>query len=148
VRLRPKVVHLLIIDLILGACLDKEAIFVNELDELKQKRFFPAGVRVHFGENLGYKWYRDYLWYNTTQGNLRCCSDTFCVLHYVDPEQMFRLEYLIYHVHPFGVDKNSTEKLPRKFSLKEIIAASDIKGWGKIYSDHEPVHHLDSSEYF
>jgi glycoprotein-N-acetylgalactosamine 3-beta-galactosyltransferase len=88
------------------------------------------------------------LWYNTTQGNLDCCSDTFCAMHYVTPRQMFALDYFIYHLHPFGLEKNLTEKLPRKLPLKEIIAASDIKGWGKAYADHKPIHHLDSSEYF
>jgi hypothetical protein len=61
---------------------------------------------------------------------------------------MHELEYLIYHVHPLGLDKNSTEKLPRKLELREIIAASDIKGWGKEYVDHEPVHYLESSEVY
>jgi hypothetical protein len=115
---------------------------------MKQKRFFPIGVTEHFRDSMWLEWYSDYLWYNTTQGNLRCCSDTFCSVHYIGPQEMFALEYFIYHLHPFGVDKNSTEELPRKLSIKEIIAASDIKGWGKWYKDHEPIHHLDSSEYF
>jgi hypothetical protein len=61
---------------------------------------------------------------------------------------MQALQYFVYHVHPFGLKKNLTEKLPRKLGLNEIIAASDIKGWGSDFIDHKPVHNLDSSEYF
>lgn len=35
-------------DLIIGGCMAKSALFANELDELNQKRFFPAGVGVHY----------------------------------------------------------------------------------------------------
>jgi hypothetical protein len=69
-------------------------------------------------------------------------------MHYVGQQQSLKLEYLIYRVHPYGLDKNSTEKLPRKLPLQEIIDASNIKGWGKEYRDHEPVLHLDPSEIY
>jgi glycoprotein-N-acetylgalactosamine 3-beta-galactosyltransferase len=120
------------------------------MDNSYQKRFFPIPIIHHFDENFLTEkdWYPDYLWYNNTMGGLDCCSDTFCSLHYVEANQMHELEYLIYHVHPFGLDKNSTEKLPRKLGLKEIIATSDTKGWGKEFFDHEPVHNLDPSEFY
>jgi hypothetical protein len=38
---------------------------------------------------------------------------------------MYYLDHLIYHVHPFGLEKNFTESLPRKLKLEEIIEASD-----------------------
>lgn len=99
-------------------------------------------------EDPSSRWYKDYAWYNTTYGTLRCCSDTFCAMHYVGPQELFSLEHLVYHVHPFGFDKNFTETLPKKLSLQQIIAASDIKGVGRLYTDHEPVHYLNSSEIF
>ena len=117
------------------------------MDDLYQKRFFPLSVVKHFKEQIPNVWYKSYLWYNNTVGDLRCCSDTFCSMHYVEPMELFVLEYFIYHVHPFGLEKNSTEKLPRKLAVSEIIAASDKKGWGSLYHDHEPVHNLDDSEY-
>jgi hypothetical protein len=69
-------------------------------------------------------------------------------MHYVSLSKMYALEFFVYNVHPFGLKKNLTEKLPRKLELKEIIAASNIKGWGKEYVDHEPVHHLEPSEFY
>lgn len=50
---------------------------------------------------------------------------------------MHLLEYLIYHVHPYGYDQNSTEQLPRKLYLDEIIARSDIKSFAPEYYEHE-----------
>lgn len=66
-------------------------------------------------------------------GDLRCCSDTFTMMHYVPGSKMYSLEYYTYIVHPFGIDKNSTEVLPRKIPLEEIIARSHIPGTGEHY---------------
>ncbi|XP_066250492.1 glycoprotein-N-acetylgalactosamine 3-beta-galactosyltransferase 1-like isoform X3 [Euwallacea similis] len=33
---------------------------------------------------------------------LKCCSDTLISTHYVKPHELYLLEYLIYHVTPFG----------------------------------------------
>lgn len=126
--------------------MDKQAIMVNEMDELNQKRFFPVGLGEHYAETMGDWWYKDYLWYNTSMGSLRCCSDTFASMHYVTPKELYTLDYFIYNVHPFGLDKNSTETLPRKLSLDEIVAASDKKGYGKHFKDHNPIHNFESSE--
>lgn len=46
---------------------------------------------------------------------------------------MYSFEYFFYHVHPFGLDKNFTEVLPRKPPLDEVIARSDIPGFGSHY---------------
>jgi glycoprotein-N-acetylgalactosamine 3-beta-galactosyltransferase len=135
-------------DMFTGACLDKQAIFVNEMDELNQKRFFPLSVDEHLAGYIAEDWFFEYLWYKNQIGGLGCCSDTVCAIHYIHPKQLFELDYMIYHVHPFGVRKNETEKLPRKLTIKEIIAASDIKGVGSSYKNHKPVHHFESSELF
>jgi glycoprotein-N-acetylgalactosamine 3-beta-galactosyltransferase len=119
---------------------------VNEMDELNQKRFFPIGLDGYFQDDIVEDWYKDYLWYNTSMGSLSCCSDTFAAMHYVSVQEMHTLEYFVYHVHPFGMDKNSTETLPRKLSIDEIIAASDKKGFGREYTDHKPIHNFDSDE--
>jgi hypothetical protein len=119
------------------------------MDESYQKRFFPVVVTDHLGgtADRGW-WYWDYWWYNNTVGNLDCCSATFCSMHYVSVPQMHELEYYVYNVHPFGFNKYSNEKLPRKLGLTEIITASDIKGWGNQYVDHKPVHYLDPDEVY
>lgn len=118
------------------------------MDELNQKRFFPLSVNPHLEGRIYEDWYHEYLWYQNPLGGLKCCSDTFCAMHYVGPTQLYFLEYMVHHVHPFGFDKNSTEVLPKKLSLEQIVAASDKKGVGTHYVNHEPVHKLEESELF
>lgn len=67
-------------------------------------------------------------------------------MHYVSRQQMHALEYLVYHVHPFGYDQNSTEKLPRKLFLDEIISRSDVKSYAPEYYEHERFDDLDNFE--
>ena len=37
---------------------------------------------------------------------IECCSDRAITYHYVSPEMMITLEYLIYRVKPYGEDSN------------------------------------------
>lgn len=67
------------------------------------------------------------MYYNVSQGNLDCCSGTFIHSHYIGPPEMYMLEYLIYKVAPFGIDRNINENLPRKFSFEEIEKAANEK---------------------
>lgn len=134
----------------LGLCLQNSTLFVDERDELMQKRFFPAGVEEHLNkrdENNSY-WYDQMLYYDSKYGGLQCCSDVPIGFHYITPNEMYLMEYLIYRMHPYGLDKNSTEQFPRKIKFKEIIKGSDVDSNATEYKKHEFYHNFDDGEKF
>lgn len=137
-------------DLEMGSCLRNSTIYIDDRDEMKQKRFFPVGILEHLkkkNRNNSF-WYDKMMYYDAKFGNLDCCSDTIVNLHYVKPPYMYLYQYLIYDVHPFGLDKNLTEVLPRKLSMEEILSASDVESNATDFHNQVVYHNMDESEKF
>ena len=136
-------------DLELGKCFENQTIFVDERDENKEKRFFPVGIMEHFGikdENITY-WYNDMQYYESKYGGIECCSKTIVNLHYITPNEMYMLDYLIYNVHPFGLEKNSTKLFNKKIPLEDIVKASDIDSKAADFQrTHSIYHKFDEDE--
>lgn len=78
----------------LGKCLQNSTLFVDERDELKQKRFFPAGVEEHLNKNYNVSyWYDQMLYYDSKYEGVGCCSDVPIGFHYVEPKAMYLMNY-------------------------------------------------------
>jgi hypothetical protein len=136
-------------DVRMGRILSHSAIFVDCRDEFLQRRFLPVsfGAYLQHLDKPSYQWFYYFTYYNVSIGDLNCCSDVPIAFHVVKPKRMFLLEYLIYKVHAFGVDKNSRKSMPRKLKIEEIIAASDKRVFSPNFRDHVDYHNMTSSEY-
>ncbi|XP_059488952.1 glycoprotein-N-acetylgalactosamine 3-beta-galactosyltransferase 1-like [Neocloeon triangulifer] len=73
-------------------------------DALGRNRFFPFQPDLHtqpFSDTRDW-WFWDYIWWPTEEG-IDNCSDELVSFHYMDKFKMYMMEYLVYHVRPFGV---------------------------------------------
>lgn len=114
-------------DLEVGICLRNNTIQVDTRDENHKHTFYPTLPEDDlnpFGQRY---WYHTYQFYKIDQGS-NCCSDMPIGFHYIDIENMYLMDYLFYRVHPFGVGKRISDKLPKKVTFRQMLLDSiDVK---------------------
>lgn len=90
-------------------------------DEMKRGRFFLNTPEAHLipGKINASFWYWQYQWYKSDEG-LDCCSDYAISFHYIRPQVMYVLDYLIYHLRPYGV-VTYAQPLPKKLNFSEVV---------------------------
>eukprot|EP00092_Neocalanus_flemingeri_P046355 GFUD01052125.1.p1 GENE.GFUD01052125.1~~GFUD01052125.1.p1 ORF type:complete len:358 (-),score=58.93 GFUD01052125.1:204-1277(-) len=96
-------------DVEMGKCMNKLEVEAGDSrDSVGRKRFFPFVPEHHLipGHLPKDGWYHKYIFYPDEEG-LACCSDNAISFHYVSPNMMYVLEYLIYHLRPFGISMDS-----------------------------------------
>jgi len=94
----------------MGFCLEHVGVEAGDSrDQEGRLRFFPFVPQDHVapGKIDPDYWYWKNIWYPHEQG-IECCSDSVIGFHYVDQRLLWTMEYLIYHVHPFGIHPQLT----------------------------------------
>lgn len=95
-------------DVEIGKCLEAlEVVAGDSRDPEGRGRFFPFTPEHHLipGHVDKSFWYWKYIYYEEKQG-MECCSDNAISFHYVAPNAMYMMEFLIYHLRPFGIAYN------------------------------------------
>jgi len=92
-------------DVEMGKCMANLKVkAMDTRDSYGRGRFFPFVPEHHLipGHVTKDFWFWNYIYYPVKEG-MDCCSDTAVSFHYVPPNQMYVLDYLIYHLKPFGI---------------------------------------------
>ncbi|CAH1789542.1 unnamed protein product [Owenia fusiformis] len=114
-------------DLEMGKCLENVDVKIKDSrDSSGRERFHPFIPEHHLIPDFIPKdnWYFSYNYYPAKQGP-DCCSDYAISFHYVSPNMMYVLEYLIYHLKPYGIQSKLV--LPKSDHSVEnaVIKTSD-----------------------
>ncbi|CAL8127786.1 unnamed protein product [Orchesella dallaii] len=97
-------------DFEIGRCLQSVGVEAGDSrDSLGRYRFLAYDLEKHLipGEMNSERWYSEYIYYPQKEG-ANCCSDTVVSFHYIMPNTMYILEYLLYSLKHFVRTWNQT----------------------------------------
>ncbi|VDN99643.1 unnamed protein product [Rodentolepis nana] len=96
------------IQILSGACAEEVRVkMVDSLDEHGEEAFHPFSPGYMLDKNAMERteWVQSYNYYPIRTG-LNCCSDHSVSFHYISPQDMYTLDYLIYHAYPYGIARD------------------------------------------
>ncbi|KAK8748376.1 hypothetical protein OTU49_016108 [Cherax quadricarinatus] len=114
-------------DVELGRCLETVGVLAGDSrDHLGRSRFlsFTPGTMLRPGGILshGHAWFHNLVYYPTKEGP-SCCSSTAVSFHYVQPEMMYTIYYLVYTLRLAQPDHLPPRLPPDNNSIPEQVLA-------------------------
>ncbi|XP_062142792.1 glycoprotein-N-acetylgalactosamine 3-beta-galactosyltransferase 1-like [Drosophila sulfurigaster albostrigata] len=108
-------------DIEIGKCMENLNVTAGDSRDWNGRgRMFPFIPEHHLITKVDMSWwYWQYQFYKTDEG-LDCCSDNAIAFHYVSPKMMYVMDYLIYHLKPYGIVREP-HRLPAKLKVGEFL---------------------------
>ena len=113
-------------DVEMGKCLEHLGVEAGDSrDPEGRKRFFPWVPSHHLipgnvPKGLPKKYLGNWQFYPEKKG-LACCSDYAISFHHVPATQMYVLEYLIYHLRPYGINLDHSPEDIKVLGKEDVI---------------------------